>query len=596
VALVAVLFIFALIWIIENKILIFIPLASNEKNNNLHKVTMPNEIINYDFIQLEIDKNYVIKSFSDVLEEQNVDLNYFNNLDENGKVEFLEYLSIVTEDAVKIISFEKLSNNQKKEYLDTFSQKKELDSIIKYTEVRFRRIFENFIKNNWEDIPQLIKEINFLNEISNNKFLIYSEELKMSLNNFLEIGKEETLLKIEVFKFLNELLGSFEDHVGIIFSVDSKIFRLRSCRILVPKTFNRLKDISHTALRAKIEENEIELNGRKYKDYSFQKRIIKFNIDKDLNLNHGNYRVNVIKDATLIKEYLVPFCEKSTQFLLNKNEGAIYGTSFSMEYLRLAKAFFTLKDFKNCIYWIDEFLMILEKVELESEFPDIQLLGFTTLKNKCLQKLEVEERLQLKQKQKNEIQPINYKSFEKARDFARNLRLKGDSEWRNYCRSGNKPNDIPGSPGHTYKEKGWLGIRDWLGNEPLEKIDYRSFNDAKKHVNALKLESSTYWRNYCKSGNKPKDIPSNPQNTYENNGWVDWGDWLGTGINKFNNNPAFKEFEEARVFVRNLDLKSVADWREYKKTSAKPLNIPSNPDRVYKNKGWVNWGDWLGTY
>jgi len=28
---------------------------------------------------------------------------------------------------------------------------------------------------------------------------------------------------------------------------------------------------------------------------------------------------------------------------------------------------------------------------------------------------------------------------------------------------------------------------------------------------------------------------------------------------------------------------------------ARPIDIPKGPDTVYRNKGWTNWGDWLGT-
>jgi hypothetical protein len=37
------------------------------------------------------------------------------------------------------------------------------------------------------------------------------------------------------------------------------------------------------------------------------------------------------------------------------------------------------------------------------------------------------------------------------------------------------------------------------------------------------------WRDYCKSGQKPEDIPSNPDKTYKQEGWKGFGDWLGTG-------------------------------------------------------------------
>ena len=56
----------------------------------------------------------------------------------------------------------------------------------------------------------------------------------------------------------------------------------------------------------------------------------------------------------------------------------------------------------------------------------------------------------------------------------------------------------------------------------------------------------------------------------------------------------FCSFEEAREFVRELNLKGQKEWNEYCKSGNKPDNIPANPNRTYKNKGYVNSGDWLG--
>ena len=56
-----------------------------------------------------------------------------------------------------------------------------------------------------------------------------------------------------------------------------------------------------------------------------------------------------------------------------------------------------------------------------------------------------------------------YHSFEDAREFVRGLNLKNDREWKQFCRSGNKPEDIPGSPHTVYKDKGWVNWPDWLG-------------------------------------------------------------------------------------------------------------------------------------
>jgi hypothetical protein len=46
----------------------------------------------------------------------------------------------------------------------------------------------------------------------------------------------------------------------------------------------------------------------------------------------------------------------------------------------------------------------------------------------------------------------------------------------------------------------------------------------------LGLRSTTQWRDYCKSGKKPEDIPSNPDKTYgmEFGGYSDWIGYEGT--------------------------------------------------------------------
>ena len=57
----------------------------------------------------------------------------------------------------------------------------------------------------------------------------------------------------------------------------------------------------------------------------------------------------------------------------------------------------------------------------------------------------------------------------------------------------------------------------------------------------------------------------------------------------------WKSFEEAREFVRKLKLKNTREWRDYIKNEvSKPSDIPNSPNLVYKEKGWVGFGDWLG--
>ena len=45
-----------------------------------------------------------------------------------------------------------------------------------------------------------------------------------------------------------------------------------------------------------------------------------------------------------------------------------------------------------------------------------------------------------------------FRDFESAREFVRSLHLKGNKEWREYCKSGKKPDNIPSNPNWVYKE------------------------------------------------------------------------------------------------------------------------------------------------
>jgi hypothetical protein len=176
-----------------------------------------------------------------------------------------------------------------------------------------------------------------------------------------------------------------------------------------------------------------------------------------------------------------------------------------------------------------------------------------------------------------------WRSFESAREFVRKLGLKFRKEWVEYCKSGNKPDDIPIRPEKVYKKE-WKGWRNFLGNE------WRSIESAREFVLSLGLKSNTKWREYCKSGDKPDDIPAQPDVIYKNE-WKGWGDFLGTGnvLKK-----EFKDFESAREFVLSLGLKSNTKWKEYCKSGNKPDDIPAQPDVVYK-KDFKGYGDWLGT-
>jgi len=200
-----------------------------------------------------------------------------------------------------------------------------------------------------------------------------------------------------------------------------------------------------------------------------------------------------------------------------------------------------------------------------------------------------------------------YLKFEDARSFVHRLNLKNYSEWKDYI-DGNRPDlpalplNIPRFPNQTYDGKGWVGLGDWLGTGYIaaSKRVYRSFNESREFVRSLKLRGVKQWYEFCKKGDMegrklPKDIPLDPSRRYKKEGWLGWGDWLGTGnIAKYL--IKYRSFEEAKKFAIRLNLKSQKEWELWRKNGGKlPADIPANPNLTYAEKGWIGWPDFLNT-
>jgi hypothetical protein len=184
----------------------------------------------------------------------------------------------------------------------------------------------------------------------------------------------------------------------------------------------------------------------------------------------------------------------------------------------------------------------------------------------------------------------NWRPFEEARAFVRSLRLKIQDEWIAWARSEARPEDIPADPRKIYKNDGWAGMGDWLGNRN-RKGGYRPFQEAREFARGLGLLSSEDWNAWAKSEARPEDIPASPATVYKDHGWTIWSDWLGTRRRRGRQ----RSFREARSLVRSLGLRNKDEWVKWCKSDARPEDIPASPHAVYKGKGWAGWGDWLGT-
>lgn len=184
---------------------------------------------------------------------------------------------------------------------------------------------------------------------------------------------------------------------------------------------------------------------------------------------------------------------------------------------------------------------------------------------------------------------LKSRTFIEAREFVRSLNLTNGKEWKKYCESGEKPSDIPKIPNSVYKNDGWISMYDWLG---YEKNEYLSYKDAKKYLQKFNLKSWSQFKKFAASSSRPSNIPGHPHIIYKDKGWVSISDLLG--YESKSTTRVFREFKDAKEFLHKLKLKNQIEWQKFAKSNLKPNDIPSNPQKVYKDKGWNGLADWLG--
>lgn len=188
-----------------------------------------------------------------------------------------------------------------------------------------------------------------------------------------------------------------------------------------------------------------------------------------------------------------------------------------------------------------------------------------------------------------------FRSFEEAREFARDLFLRSRSEWKKLAMNKQLPKDIPHDPAKSYNKE-WDGWKDWLEYEKPKNYreKYLSYDEASDYVQKLHLQNRHDWDNYYQSGKKPIEIPATPWRVYKNKGWIGLWHWLG--IKKPRTfGSKYLSYEQAKEIVKKFNLTGKDKWVKFIKLKKLPPTIPSTPERYYKNKGWKGWGDWLGT-
>lgn len=178
--------------------------------------------------------------------------------------------------------------------------------------------------------------------------------------------------------------------------------------------------------------------------------------------------------------------------------------------------------------------------------------------------------------------------FADAVVYVRALGLRTRGEWEVWRKTGARSVGLPSHPEIQYAGRGWRGYGHFLGTGAVSSrcVTFLPFEAAAEYVQSLQLRTQKAWRVWSRTS-RPANIPSSPDVTYARQGWRGYRHWLGTG--------GWLPFEQAVQHVRSLGLRTQKDWEAWRKSGARPANIPSSPDATYARQGWRGYRHWLGT-
>jgi hypothetical protein len=178
----------------------------------------------------------------------------------------------------------------------------------------------------------------------------------------------------------------------------------------------------------------------------------------------------------------------------------------------------------------------------------------------------------------------NFLSYDEVKEI---IRKKGIKRMVDYRTWEERPSNIPSNPEVFYKGKGWVSWSEFLGNGRRPRnLVFLSYEEARAIVQKQGIKGREEYRKWKK---RPLNLPYCPSDVYKNKGWVSWSDFFG---NDFTPRVfSHLSYEDAKKIVQKQGVKSVNEYRKWKKSS----DIPRNPDRFYVNKGWTSWVDFFGT-
>jgi hypothetical protein len=219
-------------------------------------------------------------------------------------------------------------------------------------------------------------------------------------------------------------------------------------------------------------------------------------------------------------------------------------------------------------------------------------------------------------REKPKKRKVSFLTFEKARELVYDEAISSAWMFKKWFKL-HRPARLPADPSRVYRDE-WKGWNYFLRNDNKNFYDararlitYRPYEESRIYAQSLGLKIREEWFELCKSGKKPKDVPSRPDVVYRHD-WISWRQFLGGStiahIETQQNSQKFifvakYEYMPHNVFkidITNVGVESLKYYaREHKFKILKLYNMPNGEDAPTEFKKLVaryceKW--WEGEY
>jgi hypothetical protein len=200
-------------------------------------------------------------------------------------------------------------------------------------------------------------------------------------------------------------------------------------------------------------------------------------------------------------------------------------------------------------------------------------------------------------KRKAERDKSKYLSYDELKEYVRINNIFTKEQYINHVSKNYLVDDknIPYNPSTFYDKSIWKGWSIFLRNEIYKKNyngTYYSYSECKEVIKKYNFTSKDNFLKGIKDIIKDDmRIPYSPSTIYKKE-WEGWIEFLDTN-NDIEQIENLVSFEYARDYARNLNLKMQKQWNSIKFIDL-PSGMTKKPEKLYRDKGWVDWYDFLG--